>query len=93
MDLIIGRFLPPLNSSKTVGNVRRRDDNSRRKVRKVPADSSAKQQWPTNVSHQKTRNDQHPPQPRHQSAATHDRERYQRRLLQGDNLSLGALPA
>jgi hypothetical protein len=36
MDLIIGRFLPPLNSSKTVGNVRRRDDNSRRKVRKVP---------------------------------------------------------
>jgi hypothetical protein len=41
MDLIIGRFLPPLNSSKTVGRVRRRDDNSRGKVRKVRADSSA----------------------------------------------------
>ena len=35
MDLIIGRFLPPLNSSKTVGSVRRRDDKSRGKVRKV----------------------------------------------------------
>jgi hypothetical protein len=41
MDLIIGRFLSPLNSSKTVGSVRRRDDNSRGKVRKVRADSSA----------------------------------------------------
>src|ERR1700693_3420558 len=41
MDLIIGRFLPPLNSSKTVASVRRRDDNSRGKVRKVRADSSA----------------------------------------------------
>jgi hypothetical protein len=42
MDLIIGRFLPPLNSSKTVGSVRQRDDNSRGKVRKVRADSSVK---------------------------------------------------
>jgi hypothetical protein len=45
MDLIIGRFLPPLNSSKTLGRVRRRDDNSRGKVRKVRADSSAKKKW------------------------------------------------
>jgi hypothetical protein len=36
MDLIIGLFLPFFNSSKTVGSVRRRDDNSRGKVRKGP---------------------------------------------------------
>ena len=41
MRVIIGGFLTPLNSSRTMGSVRRRDDNSRRKVQNVYGDSSA----------------------------------------------------
>jgi hypothetical protein len=44
MDLIIGRFLTPLNYSRTMGSVRRRDDNSRRKVQNVRGDSSERLQ-------------------------------------------------
>jgi hypothetical protein len=40
MDMIIGRSLTPLNSSRTMGSVHRRDDNSRGKVQNVRADSS-----------------------------------------------------
>ena len=43
MEMIIGRSLTPLNSSRTMGSVRRRDDNSRGKVQNVRGDSSA---WP-----------------------------------------------
>src|SRR5712692_1303932 len=42
METIIGRFLTPLNSSRTMGSVRRRDDNSRGKVQNVRGDSSAR---------------------------------------------------
>ena len=41
MDMIIGRSHTPLNSSTTIGSVRRRDDNSRGKVQNVRGDSSA----------------------------------------------------
>ncbi len=41
METIIGRFLTPLNYSRTMGSVRRRDDNSRGKVQNVRGDSSA----------------------------------------------------
>jgi hypothetical protein len=40
MEMIIGRPLVPLNSSRTM-EILRRDDNSRRKVPNVRADSSA----------------------------------------------------
>src|SRR5439155_24094987 len=40
IDMIIGRSLMLLNSSRTMGSVRRRDDNSRGKVQNVLADSS-----------------------------------------------------
>ena len=40
MDMIIDRSLMPLNSSRTIGSVRRRDDNSRGKVQNVRGDSS-----------------------------------------------------
>jgi hypothetical protein len=40
MDLIIGRFLTPLNSSRTMGSVRWRDESSRGKVQNVSRDSS-----------------------------------------------------
>jgi putative transposase len=39
MDLIIGRFRTPLNYSRTIGSVGRRDDNSRGKVQSVRGDS------------------------------------------------------
>jgi hypothetical protein len=39
--MIIGRSLAPLNSSRTMGSVRRHDDNSRGKVQNVRGDSSA----------------------------------------------------
>src|SRR5262245_32047157 len=35
MDLIIGRCLTPLNSARTIGSVRRRDDNSRARMPNV----------------------------------------------------------
>jgi hypothetical protein len=41
MKMIISRFHTPLNSSRTIGSVRRRDDNSRGKVQNVRGDSSA----------------------------------------------------
>ena len=41
MEMIIGRSLTPLNSSRTIGSVRRRDDNSRGKVQNVRGDSRA----------------------------------------------------
>ena len=41
MEMIIGGSLTPLNSSWTMGSVRRRDDNSRAKVQNVCGDSSA----------------------------------------------------
>jgi hypothetical protein len=41
MEMIIGRSLTPLNSSRTMGSVRRHDDNSRGKVQNVRGDSSA----------------------------------------------------
>jgi hypothetical protein len=41
MDLIIGRFLTPLNFSRTMGRFRRRDNSSRRKVQNGYGDSSA----------------------------------------------------
>src|SRR5712691_1471454 len=42
METIIGRFLTPLNSLRTMGErPSRRDDNSRGKVQNVRADSSA----------------------------------------------------
>jgi hypothetical protein len=40
-DMIIGRSLMPLNASKTMESVRRRDDNSRGKVQNVRADRSS----------------------------------------------------
>jgi hypothetical protein len=40
MEMIIGRSHTPLNSSRTIGSVRRRDDNSRGKVQNVRGDSS-----------------------------------------------------
>jgi hypothetical protein len=39
MGMIIGRSLTPLNSSRTMGGVRRRDDHSRGKVQNVRGDS------------------------------------------------------
>jgi hypothetical protein len=39
--MIIGRSHTPLNSSRTIGSVRQRDDNSRGKVQNVRGDSSA----------------------------------------------------
>jgi hypothetical protein len=39
--MIIGRWLTPLNSSRTMRGVPRRDDNSRKKVQNVRGDSSA----------------------------------------------------
>jgi hypothetical protein len=39
--MIIGRSLTPLNFSRTMGSVRRLDDNSRGKVQDVRGDSSA----------------------------------------------------
>ncbi|PYR21148.1 MAG: hypothetical protein DMF98_22650 [Acidobacteria bacterium] len=44
MDMIISRFLMPLNSSRTMGSVRRGDDNSRGKVQNVRGDSSTPRQ-------------------------------------------------
>ena len=41
MDMIIGRSLTPLNSSRTMGGVRLCDDNSRRKVQNFREHSSA----------------------------------------------------
>jgi hypothetical protein len=41
INMIIGRSLAPLNSSRTMGSVRRHDDNSRGKVQNVRGDSSA----------------------------------------------------
>jgi hypothetical protein len=41
MEMIIGRSHTPLNSSRTIKSVRRRDDNSRGKVQNVRGDSSA----------------------------------------------------
>jgi len=41
MDLIIDCFLTPLNAQTSMRSVRLRDDNSRRKVQNVRADSSA----------------------------------------------------
>jgi hypothetical protein len=41
MDTIIGRSLALLNSARTLGSVRRRDDNSLLKVQNVCGDSSA----------------------------------------------------
>jgi hypothetical protein len=41
MRMIIGRSLTDLNSSRTMGVVRRRADSSRKKVQIVCADSSA----------------------------------------------------
>jgi hypothetical protein len=41
MDLIISRFLTPLNSSMMMGRVRWRDENSRGKVQNIRGDSSA----------------------------------------------------
>jgi hypothetical protein len=41
MEMIIGRSLTPLKSSRTMGNACRRDDNSRGKVQNVRGDSSA----------------------------------------------------
>jgi hypothetical protein len=43
MDMIIGRSLMPLNSSRTMGSVRLRDDNSRGKVQIVRGHSSVDQ--------------------------------------------------
>jgi hypothetical protein len=40
MDMIIDRSLMPLNYLRTMGSVRRRDDNSRGKVQNVRGDSS-----------------------------------------------------
>src|ERR1700687_4190150 len=40
MEMIIGRSLMPLNSSRRMGNVRRADDNSRGKVQNVRGHSS-----------------------------------------------------
>src|SRR5712691_4510909 len=42
MGMIIGRSLTPLNSSTTIGGVRRRDDHSRGKAQNVRGDSSAR---------------------------------------------------
>jgi hypothetical protein len=42
MDMIVGRSLMPLNSSRTLGSVRRGDDNSRGRVQNVRGDSSVK---------------------------------------------------
>jgi hypothetical protein len=39
MDMIIGRFLTPFNSSRAIGRVRWRDDNSRRNVQNLRRDS------------------------------------------------------
>ena len=44
MDLIISRFPTPLNSSRTMGSVRWRDENLLGKEQNVRADSSAKGQ-------------------------------------------------
>jgi hypothetical protein len=41
MDTIIGRSLTLLNSARTMGSVRQRDDNSRGNVQNVRGDSSA----------------------------------------------------
>jgi hypothetical protein len=40
MEMIIGRCLTPFNCAKTMGSVRRRDDNSRGSVPNVRGDSS-----------------------------------------------------
>ena len=45
--MIIGRSLMPLNSSRTMGSVRRRDDNSRGKVQNVLRDSLARRESAT----------------------------------------------
>jgi hypothetical protein len=39
MGMIIGLSLTPLNSSRTMGGVRRRDDHSRGKVQNIRGDS------------------------------------------------------
>ena len=41
MRMIISRWLTPLNPSRTMRGVRRRDDNSRMKVQNVCVNSSA----------------------------------------------------
>jgi hypothetical protein len=41
IQMMIGRSLRRLNSSKTTGDVARRDENSRKRIRNVDEDSSA----------------------------------------------------
>jgi hypothetical protein len=41
MEMMIGRTVTPLNFSRTMGSIRRRDDKSRGKVQSVREDSSA----------------------------------------------------